>query len=78
VLLTPEDGIVSRPRPDFFHRIGPGEGVIAEVERGGTVTNHHDLNDTWKAHLAKDAQHLFLIVPNPTGSNQACRASSRS
>lgn len=65
VLLTPpEDGIVSRPRPDFFYRIGPGEGVIAEVERGGTVTNNHDLKDIWKAHLAQDAQHLFLIVPN--------------
>lgn len=64
VLLTREDGIVSRPRPDFFYRIGPGEGVIAEVERGGTVTNNHDLKDIWKAHIAPDAQHLFLIVPN--------------
>ena len=64
VLLTPEDGIVSRPRPDFYYRIGPGEGVIAEVERGGTVTNNHDLKDIWKAHIAQDAQHLFLIVPN--------------
>jgi hypothetical protein len=64
VLLTPEDGIVSRPRPDFFYRIGPGEGVIAEVERGGTVNNNHDLKDIWKAHIAPDAQHLFLIVPN--------------
>lgn len=64
VLLTPEDGIVSRPRPDFFYRLGPGEGVIAEVERGGTVTNNHDLKDIWKAHIAPDAQHLFLIVPN--------------
>lgn len=64
VVLTPEMGIVSRPRPDFFYRIAPGEGVIAEVERGGTVTNNHDLKDIWKAHLAPDAQHLFLIVPN--------------
>ena len=64
VLLTPEDGIVSRPRPDFYYPIGPGEGVIAEVERGGTVTNNHDLKDIWKAHIAQDAQHLFLIVPN--------------
>lgn len=64
VLLTREDGIVSRARPDFFYRIGPGEGVIAEVERGGTVTNNHDLKDIWKAHIAPDAQHLFLIVPN--------------
>lgn len=64
VLLTPEDGIVSRPRPDFLYRIGPGEGVIAEVERGGTVNNNHDLKDIWKTHIAPDAQHLFLLVPN--------------
>lgn len=64
VLLTREDGIVSRPRPDFFYRLGPQTGVIAEVERGGTVNNNHDLKDIWKAHIAPDAQHLFLIVPN--------------
>jgi hypothetical protein len=64
VLLTPEDGIVSRPRPDFYYPLGRGRGVIAEVERGGTVTNNHDLKDIWKAHLATDVQHLFLLVPN--------------
>ena len=64
VLLTREDGIVSRPRPDFFYRMGPGVGVIAEVERGGTVNNNHDLKDIRKAHIAPDAQLLFLIVPN--------------
>lgn len=64
VLLTRDDGIISRPRPDFYYRLGPNEGVIAEVERGGTVTNNHDLKDMWKAHIAPNAQHLFLFVPN--------------
>lgn len=64
VLLTPQDGIVSRPRPDFYFPLAPGKGVIAEVERGGTVTNNHDLKDVWKTHIAQDAQHLFLLVPN--------------
>lgn len=64
VVLTPEDGFVTHARPDFYYSLGPGRGVLAEVERGGTVTNNHDLKDVWKAHIAIDAQHLFLIVPN--------------
>ena len=64
VLLTAEDGVVSRPRPDFYFPIGSDQGVIAEVERGGTVTNNHDLKDIWKAHISPDTQHLFLVVPN--------------
>ena len=40
VLLTAQDGIVSKPRPDFYYSLGPSKGVIAEVERGGTVTNN--------------------------------------
>ena len=64
VLLTPESGIVSKPRPDFYFKLAAGQGIIAEVERGGTVTNNHDLKDIWKAHIASDVQHLFLIVPN--------------
>ena len=63
-VLTAETGVVSRPRPDFYYPIGPERGVIAEVERGGTVTNNHDLKDIWKAHISPDTQHLFLIVPN--------------
>lgn len=38
--------------------------IIVEVERGGTVTNGHDLKDLWKTHLSPTAKHLFLIVPN--------------
>lgn len=63
VVLTPQTGFVTRARPDFFYRLGPGRGIIAEVERGGTTTNNHDLKDLWKAHIAPDAHHLFLIVP---------------
>lgn len=64
VVLTPEQGFVTAARPDFIYRLGPGRGVLAEVERGGTVNNNHDLKDLWKTHIAPDAQHLFLIVPN--------------
>lgn len=64
VVLTPQDGLVTRARPDFVFPLAPGRGVMAEVERGGTVNNNHDLKDMWKAHIAPDIQHLFLVVPN--------------
>ncbi len=64
VVLTPQSGFVTHSRPDFFYRLASGRGVLAEVERGGTTTNNHDLKDLWKAHIAEDAHHLFLIVPN--------------
>lgn len=64
VILTPQDGLVTHARPDFVYSLAEGRGVIAEVERGGTTTNNHDLKDLWKTHIAADAQHLFLIVPN--------------
>lgn len=63
VVLTPEDGLVVRPRPDFVYRFSNNRGIIAEVERGGTTTNNHDLKDMWKAHISRDTHHLFLIVP---------------
>lgn len=63
VVITPQDGLVTQARPDFFLRLGRGRGILAEVERGGTVTNNHDLKDLWKAHISPDSQHLFLIVP---------------
>jgi len=63
VVLTPQSGLVTRARPDFFFELSNGRGIIAEVERGGTVTNNHDLKDLWKAHVAPDAHHLFIIVP---------------
>lgn len=64
IVLTPQDGFSTRARPDFFFDLGQGRGILAEVERGGTVNNNHDLKDLWKAHIATDAQHLFLVVPN--------------
>jgi hypothetical protein len=63
VVLTPEQGFVTAARPDFFFRLSARRGILAEVERGGTTTNNHDLKDLWKAHIAVDAQHLFLVVP---------------
>lgn len=70
VVLTPQEGFVTRARPDFYLSLGVGRGVIAEVERGGTVTNNHDLKDFWKAHIGADIQHLVLVVPN-ANVNQA-------
>lgn len=63
VVLTPQSGLVTQARPDFFFALSEGRGIIAEVERGGTTTNNHDLKDLWKAHVAPDAHHLFLMVP---------------
>lgn len=62
-VMTRVDGWDSLNRPDFFYELSPGRGILAEVERGGTTTNNHDLKDFWKTHLAPDAQHLFLVVP---------------
>jgi hypothetical protein len=49
-------------RPDFYRRQGRS-GIIAEVERGKTITNNMDLLDLWKCHLCAEADFLFLIVP---------------
>jgi hypothetical protein len=63
VVIHPEDGLVTRARPDFFFDLGDDRGILAEVERGGTTTNNHDLKDLWKAHVSPNTQHLFLVVP---------------
>lgn len=57
-----EDG--RRLRPDFIGDLGPNRGILVEVERGGAVTNNHDLKDLWKCHLCARTHHLFLLVPN--------------
>lgn len=64
VVLTPSDGLVTRARPDFVFTLSPGRGILAEVERGGSTTNNHDLKDVWKTHVAPDCHHLFLLVPH--------------
>jgi hypothetical protein len=64
IVLTPVEGFITHARPDFVYTLGEGRGIIAEVERGGTTTNNHDLKDLWKTHIAPDVQHLFLVVPN--------------
>ena len=76
VVLTPQDGFVTRARPDFVYPLSIGRGIIAEVERGGTTTNNHDLKDFWKVHIAQDAQHLFLVVP-AANWNEAGQARER-
>lgn len=63
VVITPELGLTTQARPDFYYGLSPGRGILAEVERGGTTNNNHDLKDFWKTHIAPDAQHLFLVVP---------------
>ncbi len=63
VVVTADEGFVTRARADFFYPLSEESGIIAEVERGGTTANNHDLKDLWKAHLATNVRHLFLIVP---------------
>lgn len=70
VVIEPDAGLVTRARPDFYFALGPGRGVLAEVERGGTTTNNHDLKDLWKAHISPYAQHLFLVVPNANWNSE--------
>lgn len=61
-----EDTATKRNRPDaqiWLDETG-SRRVLVDVERGGTVTNGHDLKDLWKAHLSPLTQHLFMVVPN--------------
>lgn len=57
-------GLSVRPRPDFVYPLSSDRGIIAEIERGGTTTNNHDLKDIWKTHISPTAHHLFLVVPH--------------
>lgn len=50
-------------RPDYYKRLGDNEGIILEVERGKTIRNNMDIYDIWKCHICKEANHLFLFVP---------------
>src|SRR5665648_1303873 len=53
VVHTPPGGFVTRSRADFAYRLGEGRGIIAEIERGGTTTNNHDLKDFWNRHRSR-------------------------
>ena len=50
-------------RPDYYKPLAKG-GILFEVERGKTIANNMDLLDVWKTHICKEANHLFLLVPN--------------
>ena len=50
-------------RPDFFKEINSKNGILIEVERGGTLDNNRDLLDLWKCHICPEANFLFLLVP---------------
>jgi hypothetical protein len=63
VVIKPDDGFVTQARPDFYFELASGRGVLAEVERGGTTNNNHDLKDVWKTHISPNGHHLFLVVP---------------
>lgn len=48
-------------RPDLYNK---QHGIIVEVERGKIKSNNMHLLDMFKCHLAEEAKHLFLIIPN--------------
>lgn len=50
-------------RPDWYLPLEDGDGIIAEVERGGVLTNNRDLLDFYKCHICREASHLFLVAP---------------
>lgn len=64
MVLTPDHGLTTRARPDFYFPLSGTSGVPAEVEHGGTTANNPDLKDLWKAHVAVNANHPFFVVPN--------------
>jgi hypothetical protein len=49
--------------PDYYKPLAKG-GILFEVERGKTIANNMDLLDVWKTHICREANHLFLLVPN--------------
>ena len=59
-----KDSTVSQLRPDYFLKIDSKSGIIMEVERGKTLANNMDLLDLWKCHICREANFLFLVVPN--------------
>ncbi len=60
---------VKQLRPDYYLELENKRGIILEVERGKTIANNMDLLDLWKCHICKNANYLFLIVPNIRQTN---------
>lgn len=59
-------------RPDYFMSVGDS-GILIEVERGKTTINNMDLLDLWKCHVCKEADYLFLMVPQALRQNDQMR-----
>ncbi|HEU5075514.1 MAG TPA: hypothetical protein VFU02_15085 [Polyangiaceae bacterium] len=58
-------------RPDYYRKVGRS-GILMEVERGKTLANNMDLLDLWKCHICREADYLFLVIPQrrPRGGDR--------
>lgn len=56
----------AQSRPDFYLDLGHGRGVLAEIERGGAVTNNHDLKPDASTILRQLSREIS--VQRPPGS----------
>ncbi len=52
----------SRIRPDYYLPV-LDTGILMEVERGKILANNMDLLDVWKCHICREADYLFLVLP---------------
>ena len=54
---------------DFYKQTSPENGVIVEVEGGGTIPNNHYIKDYEKTQACTKASFLILVIPNRTVNN---------